>query len=446
MKKRIIALLITLSTLLSLFPATTFANSGVKVAIDGKTIEFDVEPQIINGRTMVPMRKIFEELGATVEWDGETKTITGKKDDTTVILQIGKDSISVNGEDSALDTAPCIVNNTTLVPVRAIAESFGVGVIWYGDVKTVAIYNDGYTIETERIYNLKGHGTSVDKNFVKNYLDLGWAYDIEDIEKVTVYAPDGRSKEVYIGDVPDEVAVGWYIEPVTTMYAPDGRTQIVPTTQVEANKNVGWYTEPLVTMYALDGRTQVVPKSQVGANKNVGWYETQAELKLVTNFYPSSYNALRDFIITHGQKNSSFSGIGEQYIYTLPRIQYGITTMFSYTNEILDDGSKSDDISLYHIANDNDYTSSILIGLYNNKCPDMYYSFDTVFQGISDTEVLGIFLHPDKPFVELENTSPTYDIQKSSYKVINSAFFNDAATTEIYTKLSLSNFGIYYEK
>lgn len=139
MKKRIIALLITLSTLLSLFPATTFANSGVKVAIDGKTIEFDVEPQIINGRTMVPMRKIFEELGANVEWDGETKTITSTKNNSIIILQIGIKYISTNGTTSELDVAPCIINNRTLVPVRAISEAFGCDVEWDGSTKTVSI-------------------------------------------------------------------------------------------------------------------------------------------------------------------------------------------------------------------------------------------------------------------------------------------------------------------
>ena len=119
------------------------ADNGITVKIDGQAIAFDVSPQIINNRTMVPMRKIFETLGATVEWDQNTKTVTSTKGGTTVTLTIDNPNMNVNGNVVTLDTPACIVDNRTLVPVRAIAEAFQTEVNWDESTKTVSISDDG---------------------------------------------------------------------------------------------------------------------------------------------------------------------------------------------------------------------------------------------------------------------------------------------------------------
>ena len=119
------------------------ADNGIAVKIDGKAVAFDVSPQIINNRTMVPMRKIFETLGATVEWDQNTKTVTSTKGGTTVTLTIDNPNMNVNGNVVTLDTPACIVDNRTLVPVRAIAEAFQTEVNWDESTKTVSISDDG---------------------------------------------------------------------------------------------------------------------------------------------------------------------------------------------------------------------------------------------------------------------------------------------------------------
>ena len=115
--------------------------SPVKVLLNGKEVEFDVHPQIINDRTMVPMRAIFEQLGATVEWDGETKTVTSVKDETVISLTIGVPSIITDGAEKVLDVAPVIIDGRTLVPVRAVSEAFMLNVDWDADTKTVIITN-----------------------------------------------------------------------------------------------------------------------------------------------------------------------------------------------------------------------------------------------------------------------------------------------------------------
>lgn len=112
-------------------------NATMNVAGADKTL--DVPPMIINDRTMVPLRAIFEALGAEVDWNGDTRTITGKKGDTTITMQIDNLTMTKNGVEAALDTPPQIVNDRTLVPVRAIAESFDCEVGWDGATRTVTI-------------------------------------------------------------------------------------------------------------------------------------------------------------------------------------------------------------------------------------------------------------------------------------------------------------------
>ena len=105
--------------------------SGISVYLNGRKLTFDVQPQIINSRTMVPMRKIFEELGTVVGWNNNTqKAISVKKGDV-VSVSIGGQYLTVNGEQKLLDSPPVIISGRTLVPVRAVAESFNCDVEWY---------------------------------------------------------------------------------------------------------------------------------------------------------------------------------------------------------------------------------------------------------------------------------------------------------------------------
>lgn len=106
-------------------------TSGITLYLNGEKLSFDVQPQIINGRTMVPMRKIFESLGTVVGWNNNTqKAISVKKGDV-VSVSIGGQYLTVNGEQKLLDSPPVIISGRTLVPVRAIAESFNCDVEWY---------------------------------------------------------------------------------------------------------------------------------------------------------------------------------------------------------------------------------------------------------------------------------------------------------------------------
>ena len=130
------------------FSMCAYAEDEVKVLIDGIEIVFDVPPQLIDNRTMVPMRKIFEEMGASVEWDINTKTITATKDNISVSMQINNSVITVCGESIVLDVPPQLVNDRTLVPVRAVAEGLKAQVDWDESSKTVIIITADSGLQT----------------------------------------------------------------------------------------------------------------------------------------------------------------------------------------------------------------------------------------------------------------------------------------------------------
>ncbi|MDR2665162.1 MAG: cadherin-like beta sandwich domain-containing protein [Oscillospiraceae bacterium] len=126
-------------TLEKISAAQTAGEKPITVTLNGAELEFDQPPIIENDRTLVPMRKIFEAMGATVEWDGETQTITAVKDNVTIIMRIGNPVMTKNGVQNTLDVPPKIVNNRTLVPVRAVAESLDCEVGWDGNARSVSI-------------------------------------------------------------------------------------------------------------------------------------------------------------------------------------------------------------------------------------------------------------------------------------------------------------------
>ncbi|MZQ75500.1 MAG: hypothetical protein GT589_04995 [Peptoclostridium sp.] len=101
--------------------------------------KFDVPPVIKEGRTLIPVRAILEGFGANVEWDAATKTVTITKDGTTIVLMLEEKTATVNGQSISLDIPVEIMNNRTVVPLRFIAESMGLTVEWDADDSVIEI-------------------------------------------------------------------------------------------------------------------------------------------------------------------------------------------------------------------------------------------------------------------------------------------------------------------
>jgi len=120
-------------------PTPPPATSGVSVTIDGVAQSFEVAPRIINNRTMLPLRAIAEALGMEVDHERATNTAILTIDDITVTHVIGTNEITVNGETSTFDVASMVVENRTLVPVRMLAEAIGADVEWEPSTRTAVI-------------------------------------------------------------------------------------------------------------------------------------------------------------------------------------------------------------------------------------------------------------------------------------------------------------------
>ena len=141
MMKKILISAICASAVLSA-ASSAFADD-ITVLLDGKAIEFDVAPIIENDRTLVPLRAIFESLGAQVEWDGDTRTVISVKNDRSCVLQIGNPSMFVSQgtatETKTLDVPAQIKDDRTLIPLRAVSEAYNCTVDWDGATRTVTI-------------------------------------------------------------------------------------------------------------------------------------------------------------------------------------------------------------------------------------------------------------------------------------------------------------------
>ena len=126
---------------------TKYATNPITVMVDGKFVEFDVPPTVINGRTLVPVRGIFEALGATVEWDQATKTASSKLGKDTVSLTLGSNIMMKNDEEVVLDVPATIIDGRTLVPARAIAEAYGCTVNWVNYTREVHVWSPEVEID-----------------------------------------------------------------------------------------------------------------------------------------------------------------------------------------------------------------------------------------------------------------------------------------------------------
>lgn len=124
-------------------PAVAANYTTPSIVIDSRTISSDTDPFIIDGTTLVPLRVISENLGASVDWDATTRTVTVTKGNTTIQLTVDEYLARINGEAVTISMSPRIINNRTMVPLRFIGETFDCQVGWDGETKTVTITTNG---------------------------------------------------------------------------------------------------------------------------------------------------------------------------------------------------------------------------------------------------------------------------------------------------------------
>lgn len=146
--KRTLIPILSAAMLLTATPISAVDNT-INVTVDGAAVDFpDQKPIIQNDRTLVPIRFIAESLGYDVEWDSiENAAII---DDGRVKLWIGTDKAELDGELVTLDTSSVLVNDRTMVPLRAVAETLDCTVDWLAKTKTVQITSGDETSVWDR--------------------------------------------------------------------------------------------------------------------------------------------------------------------------------------------------------------------------------------------------------------------------------------------------------
>lgn len=128
--------------------SATRPRSAVAVSLDGAWLDLDPQPRLVNQRVMVPLRGVFQALGAVVDYDNSTKVINAVRGSSTVNLKIGARQATVNGETVALDVPAQLINGTTYVPLRFVSQALGASVNWVAASKDVEIRS----VEPTHIY------------------------------------------------------------------------------------------------------------------------------------------------------------------------------------------------------------------------------------------------------------------------------------------------------
>lgn len=151
--KKIISLLLVIMVVLGL-PTYASTNDPIKVIVNNNVLVFDVNPTVIDGRTVLPVGEIFKALGLEVGWDGATKTVTGSNSEVIIKLQIDRVIATVNGKEVTLDVPATVIDGRTMVPAKFVAEATGATVGWDSATKTVSINKTILNSQTDVGYKL----------------------------------------------------------------------------------------------------------------------------------------------------------------------------------------------------------------------------------------------------------------------------------------------------
>ncbi len=180
---RIFVIISLLSTFI--LPSFTLADSNTIViklwvgnpnmSVNGVMQPIDAQgtkPVIVESRTFVPIRAIIEALGGTVEWEATTKKVSIFFGNNVLELWIGNPLASLNGYTTQIDSSnikvvPLIINGRTMLPLRFVAESFGVDVQWDATSKLITLTYVHVTAPTAPTLLSPSNGSTVSDDYIK---------------------------------------------------------------------------------------------------------------------------------------------------------------------------------------------------------------------------------------------------------------------------------------
>lgn len=274
--KKIVSSLIVLCVMLSfsLNSETVSANTLTTVTIDGG--------KNINNRTLVPLRSIFEQLGAGVQYNAKDKTITAQKGTITVWLKVGSKTVKVNNKSMTIDVPAQVYNGSTYVPLRFIGDAFGVTTDWDAKAETAIV-----TSATKKIIVNVGE---FDKAFAKKSVVLktspGEIYGAVGVipvgasVKVTGGVPTGYDQDDWIS----ADMYGW------SKVKYDGKVGWVPTHDLAFENPYNWapgikdkVIKEITSLYV--DKTDQYRLVQSGSYDSVGFYELQVQINGTGQWY-----------------------------------------------------------------------------------------------------------------------------------------------------------------
>ncbi len=189
---KLIFVVLSLAIISTTMVVPVLANGEIGVYLDNEKVQFDVAPLLVNGRTLVPMRAIFEKLGAVVYWDDNTRTAIAQKGNVNVSISIDDTTLYKNGEPIILDVPAQLNGGRTLVPLRAVSEAFDCDVQWDGTTQAVNISTYGSLSVVQESISKLINWVSENYNYTLPSGDKAYVYEIGNYEIQII--PSAKSK------------------------------------------------------------------------------------------------------------------------------------------------------------------------------------------------------------------------------------------------------------
>jgi len=180
MKRKFLALGMAL-LLAFTFPAVTLSANEISVTVDGQQVNFSGQaPVIVDGRTLVPVRGVFETMGFDVDWNPESRQATLSRANDVIIITIDSETFTSSGTNHTLEVPAQVINGSTMLPIRAVLESVGYSLNWDSTTSTVLITSSATgTTSTEEPEETPEHEETTEaatSSLVGSWYWLGSAY------------------------------------------------------------------------------------------------------------------------------------------------------------------------------------------------------------------------------------------------------------------------------